>query len=179
MGKILQLTKIDVVKKELETAIRLYFEYSDPISIHSLTCAAHGILSDLNRKNKRNPMIVSDVLIADEYKKEWNNRLKRPQNFFKHADRDSKETIDFDPEITQYFIFDAVLKYHELTGEIPNYFAIFKSWFMAQNLEFFIIAEKDKVLTSKIASKYGSNRKLFFQDMLYITDIYKNMLLNK
>jgi hypothetical protein len=169
---MLKLSKVDVVEKQLETAISLYFDYSDPISIHSLTCAAHGILSDLNRKNKRGTMIVSDILIADEYKKEWNNRLRRLQNFFKHANRDSTESIDFDPEITQYFIFDTVLKYHELTGEIPNYFAIFKSWFMAQNLEIFIMSEKDKALTRKIASKYGENRKLFFHDMLYITDIY-------
>jgi hypothetical protein len=177
MEKILKLTKIDVVKKHLETAIRLYFDYSDPISIHSLTCAAHGILSDLNKKDKRGPMIVSDILIADKYKKEWNYRLRRPQNFFKHADRDSIESIDFDPEITQYFIFDAVLKYHELAGEIPNYFAIFKSWFMAKNLEIFIMSEKDKALTRKIASTYGENRKRFFHDMLYITDIYKKYII--
>lgn len=121
-------------------------------------------------------MIVSDFLIADEYKKEWKNRLRRPQNFFKHADRDSTESIDFDPEITQYFLFDAVLKYYELTGEFINYLAIFKAWFMAQNLEIFIMSEKDKALTREIVSKYGENRKLFFHDMLYITDIYKKYI---
>lgn len=173
MKKALRLSKYDVVKKQLEVAIRLYFNDDDPISIHTLTCAAHGILSDLNKKHNGKPMIISDFLIADRYKSEWNKRLRKPQNFFKHANRDTMEKIDYSPEITQYFLFDAILKYHELTNEIISYFVIFKSWFMAKNINFFNISEKDKALTREISTKYGDNRKLFFRDMVYVTEIYK------
>ena len=174
MKKILKLSKYDVVKKQLEVAIKLYFNDDDPISIHTLTCAAHGILSDLNKKNNGKPMIISDSLIADRYKIEWNKRLRKPQNFFKHADRDTTEKIDFVPDITQHFLFDAIVKYHELTNEIiMGYFLIYKSWFMAKNIIFFNISEKDKALTREISAKYGDNRKLFFNDMLYVTEIYK------
>ena len=173
MKEILKLSKLNVAKSQLETAVRLYFNGNDSVSIHTLTCAAHGILSDLNKKYSGNPMILSDYIISDKYKAEWNKRIREPQNFFKHADKDTGGNIDFVPEVTQYFIFDAISKYQEITGEIIFCFVIFGGWFIAHNIEVFNCTEKDKQLIIKIANKYGDNRKLYLSDMLYVTGIYK------
>ena len=54
MKKKIKISKLDAAKRHLETAIRLYFNYGDPIAIHTLACAAHGILSDLNEEHKGN-----------------------------------------------------------------------------------------------------------------------------
>src|SRR5882762_2358461 len=47
--QLLVLEKLDVVKRQLETAIMLFFADGDPVSIHTLACAAHGVVRDLNR----------------------------------------------------------------------------------------------------------------------------------
>ena len=172
MEEKLKLSKLDVAKRQLETAIRLYFN-DDPVSIHTLTCAAHEILSDLNKEYNGNPMILSDYVISDKYKTEWNKKIREPQNFFKHADKDGGKNIDFIPEVTQYFIFDAISKYQEMTGEIIYYFAIFRGWFAAHNIEAFNYSEKGKQLITEIVKKYEDNRKLYFSDMLYVSGIYE------
>ncbi len=173
MEEILRLSKLDVAKRQLETAIKLYFNDDDPVSIHTLACAAHGILSDLNKKYNGDPMILSDYVISDEYKTEWNKRIKKPQNYFKHADKDTEENIDFVPEVTQYFIFDAISKYQEITGEIIFYFAIFRGWFAAHNIDAFNYSENNKQLITEIVNKYKDNRKLYFSDLLHVSGIYK------
>lgn len=70
----LKISKLDAAKRQLETAIRLYFNEADPISIHTLAGAAHTILSDINKKYGGRPMLDSDYLIKDEYKKEFRKK---------------------------------------------------------------------------------------------------------
>jgi hypothetical protein len=45
---ILPVSKFDAARRQLETAIRLYFFQGDPISIHTLASAAAQILQDLS-----------------------------------------------------------------------------------------------------------------------------------
>jgi hypothetical protein len=137
MEKKIRISKLDAAKRQLETAIRLYFNYGDTVSIHFLACAAHEILSDLNKNYRGTPMIVSDYMIKDDAKSRFMNIIRKPQNFFKHADKDPENAIDFKPEVIQYFIFDAIRKYQEITGENVPYFIIFKGWFAAHNIEAF------------------------------------------
>jgi len=39
----LKISKLDAAKRQLETAIRLYFNEADPVSVHTLAGAAHTI----------------------------------------------------------------------------------------------------------------------------------------
>lgn len=173
MENILSLSKLDAAKRQLETAIRLYFNYGDPVSIHTLACAAHEIISDLNKNYGGKPMIVSDYIIKDEYKNYFITRIREPQNFFKHADRDSGNVIDFKPEVTQYFIFDAISKYLEITGEKVPYFVIFSGWFVAHNIEVFRYSEETKKFITEIKSKYCDDRSLYFSKTLSVLGFYE------
>ena len=60
------------------------------------------------------PMGASDYIIKDEYKKRFRKMIRRPQNFFKHANRDPEDSLDFNPDVTPFFIIDAVQKYQKL-----------------------------------------------------------------
>jgi hypothetical protein len=133
----LKISKIDAAKRQLETAIRLYFNEADPVSIHTLTGAAHEILSDLNSKVSGTPMILSDVLVKEERKKEFRQIMNEAKNHFKHADKDSDTVIDFNPEINETFIYDACAKYEQLTGEAVPYFRIYCGWFVSGHLQIF------------------------------------------
>ena len=57
--KIEKVTKVDAVRRQLSTAIRLFFEGRDTVSIHSLVAAAQGIMHDLLKK--QGPGVVQDV----------------------------------------------------------------------------------------------------------------------
>ncbi len=168
MKKKIKISKLDAAKRHLETAIRLYFNYGDPIAIHTLACAAHGILSDLNEEHKGNPMLVSDYLIKDEHKKYFRKMIREPQNFFKHANKDPENTIDFNPDVSHFFIFDAISKYQEITDERVPFFIIFRGWFGAQHLSLFYFSDEKKEFISNTIRKYGDDRSAYFSDMLEV-----------
>lgn len=42
--KKIQVTKLDAVRRQLETAVILWFHDGDPVSIHTLTGAAYQII---------------------------------------------------------------------------------------------------------------------------------------
>lgn len=56
-----RVAKLDAAKRQLETAIRLYFASADPVSIHTLTAAAYQLLLDLNKKAGGEPMFMKPV----------------------------------------------------------------------------------------------------------------------
>jgi hypothetical protein len=55
--KKLSITKLDAARRQLETAITLWFHDADPVSVHTLAMAAHGILRALNKKRGGPPML--------------------------------------------------------------------------------------------------------------------------
>jgi hypothetical protein len=50
-GKTIKISKLDAARRQLDTAIELWFHDGDPISIHTLTSAAFEIIQDLNKKH--------------------------------------------------------------------------------------------------------------------------------
>ena len=166
MNKNIKISKLDAAKRQLETAIRLYFNEADPVSIHTLVGAAHGILSDLNKKRGGKPMIVSDYSIKEEYKKEIRKKLKEAINHFKHADQAPNAVIDFNPEINDDYIYDACAKYGELTGENVPYFMIFFGWFASKNINVFIFTPEHR---QKIIDIQCINKVSYFSGMLSVS----------
>ncbi len=136
MNQKIDLSKIEVAKRQLETAVQLYFNDLDPVSIHTLTCASHEILSSLNKRANGAPSIMSDHLILDPYKEEYRRKLTEAKSFFKHADRDPDALLSFKPEINEYFLLDACELYEILTTEKNTHFVIYRFWFKLQNPQF-------------------------------------------
>jgi hypothetical protein len=169
MNKQIKISKLDAAKRQLETAIRLYFNFGEPISIHTLACAAFEILSDLNKHNVGSPMGLSDYIIREEYKDRYKQMIRKPQNFFKHANRDPERAIDFNPDVTPFYIYDAIQKYQEMTRELVSYFRIFRSWYCAQNIDMFLLSSENINAYIKIKEKYGSDRFTYFSDMLRVS----------
>jgi len=75
------ITKLESARRQLETAVKLYFNDIDPVSIHTLACAAQEILAELNTKKGNVPAIMSDHLINEPYKKEWRRNCMKPRIF--------------------------------------------------------------------------------------------------
>jgi hypothetical protein len=98
--KIESVGKFDAARRQLKTAIRLFFQDWDAVSIHTLAEAAGELLNDLvTAQGKTNPLRqAARDLIKPEYWKEYVAFTNRPKNFFKHADRDADAVLEFSPE---------------------------------------------------------------------------------
>jgi hypothetical protein len=102
-GSIIKIGKLEAAHRQLRTAITLWFTDADSVSTHSLAYAACEIVS-----KKRNPLrpdlLFDSAWIKEEFRKQFNIRLKKHANFFKHGDRDHEATIEFDSELTEPFL---------------------------------------------------------------------------
>jgi hypothetical protein len=125
------ISKLDAAKRQLDVAINLFFKNGDPVSIHTLTAAAYDVLIGLGKTAKVVELGVKDVelYVKEGHQKEYFAILNKAQNFFKHADKDQKEILEFNPELTSHFLLSAVKLYTDLTKEKPNNMTVYVFWF--------------------------------------------------
>jgi hypothetical protein len=132
----LRVTKLECARSQLETAIRLYFEDRDPISIHTLTSAAYDVLHDIGRPRGLEPIFKGARFLPPEEREAYKDLLNRPRNFFKHADLDPQVRLKFEPEVTTFLLFDACEFYMRLTGDSPEAMNVFRTYFHVRYPEF-------------------------------------------
>jgi hypothetical protein len=101
---------------QLQTAIALWFNYGDPVSIHTLAAAAQGILQGLVGKNHRYPHMRQWI---KKFPPRVQKLIRNPQNFFKHAWTDAKVAELYQPQIGDWIIADAALLHQDLYGLTP------------------------------------------------------------
>jgi hypothetical protein len=125
-----EITKIDAARRQLETAIVLYFHEADPVSIHSLACAAYDVLLAVNRASNGTPMIKDWLpdMVEPDLEGEFRRFLNMAQNFFKHADKDPHAVLDFLPAHTDVLMLDACWAYRRIAGERLPILATFETW---------------------------------------------------
>lgn len=130
----MKITKIDSVKRQIETAITTFFSYGDTVSIHTLTAAAYNVLKDLcDKKGLKNYIAKNSDLIPERYQSIYFRKINEAENFFKHADNDHDSAIEFNPKMTHILLFDAVRMYYDLTTEYPIFMGKFVTWFYLNN----------------------------------------------
>jgi hypothetical protein len=109
---------MEAARRQLRMAINLWVDDGDPVVIHALAYAAYAVLHDLGRKRDpkwRDLLFDADMIKADR-RKEWNQLIRKEANFFKHADRDGDSVIEFNPELSEFFILCAIIAL-EVCGE--------------------------------------------------------------
>jgi hypothetical protein len=102
---------------QLETAIGLWFHYADPVSIHTLAAAAQGVLQGVAGKDHKLPHMRTWL---KKFPASVQKKLRDPQNFFKHADRNAKAALDYQLDIGTYLIADAAQLHQDLYGLTPS-----------------------------------------------------------
>ncbi len=126
-----RVSKLDAARRQLRTVIRLFFQDGDAVSIHTLTAAAEGLLSDLlNCSGKKSPLReVEEDWVKPEHWKEYLALKRAPGNFFKHADRNPDEILEFRPEATAFLLLESMITYQLLTGRMLREGLVFATWF--------------------------------------------------
>jgi hypothetical protein len=126
-----EIHKLDVAKRQLVAAIRLFFQGYDPIVVYSLAHNAREILAEIcHYENKSG---ITDF-IADTYnvgRKDVFRISARYSNFFKHANRDPRGVLDeFNEEDIDGILYSAVHDLSELQGYvIPVECQVYTVWF--------------------------------------------------
>lgn len=104
------VSKLDAARRQLQTAIRLWFSGGDAVSIHTLAYAAYEIVHVVSKKrNRTRDLIFDSLVIKDEARADFNKRLKRDGNFFKHAREDADAVLEFYPAASELFIFFSIV----------------------------------------------------------------------
>jgi hypothetical protein len=174
-----RILKIEAAYHQLIMAIRLFFEDEDPISTHTLASAVLGILHAHFSKDEaceHNLMLhYESIYIKDEYRKDFCNLVRKPQNFFKHADQDRGEFIDFETDSTVCLIWEAIRCLIALEKEnliFSPEFAAFQGWFFANNPELF----KESAATTKLLVDLNS---IEFSSKKIVCNFIKTCKINK
>lgn len=117
---VIVVNKEVAARGQLHTAIAIWFEYGDPVSIHTLAAAAQGILEGLvDNEHKLTHM--------RKWLKRFPNRVQKiirdPQNYFKHSWTDTKKERIAKPYqslIGDLILADATLLHQDLFGLTPG-----------------------------------------------------------
>jgi len=168
IGTTIKLSKLEAARRQLESAITLYFNGGDPVSTHTLATACLEILCDLNTFRKGSPLASDIDTIPPEHRQKVRVAFRKAQNFFKHADEDPNEVLDFNPESTTFFMVDAVEKFRELSGENPPVIRVFALWCRVHwSVVFRNIPKENEPYLKLLRSQFPMNDKpMFFAKFL-------------
>ena len=114
----MQITKLDAARRQIDSAVGLYFDEGDEVSIHTLVGAAHILITDLSSTANQETLIERHI--KREKRWEFEKAIRAPQNFLKHADRDPQAVLDFEPHATELLLLIDIETFRELTGSITD-----------------------------------------------------------
>ena len=142
----IQVTKLESARRQLETAIKLFFAGGDFVSIHTLSYAAYGITRDLCEHSK-NPKSLTKWVenrVVETQQKEFFKHISKAGGFFKHADQEPKAVLEYIPEQYELFLMFAIYQYEALTNELTLPMGVFKIWYLKNRPGLFEFNEQEK-----------------------------------
>lgn len=119
-GAEVTLGKLEAARRLLATAIELWFNEGDPVSINLLAHSAYEVIHRLARNAGVTDLLYDSQGIPDDQRNAYAMALKKPASFFKHASKDPREQLVFNPASNMLFLLAAVLGVHELTDGKMN-----------------------------------------------------------
>jgi len=139
------IDKLDAARRQLESAITMFFDDGDVVSQHTLISAAHGVVYDLAQQRGIGGSIKNSPLVSPENRASFIQAIHLPQNFFKHAKTDAGTKLAFRYHVSPFYLFDALRLYILLTGAATEAMRVFFVWFQLRYPDFFYYpaAEED------------------------------------
>ncbi len=135
------IDKTEAARRQLETAIDLYFDDADSLSVHTLAFASLKVLFDLYpHRNQDGFAAQLDGIV----KKEGWKAMSGVANFLKHADRDPDALLAPNhPQQCMSIIGLATLLYRRITGDLSLKMRAFDYWVEELGYEDLEIEELD------------------------------------
>lgn len=146
-GRVIALSRKDVLIRELDMAIYLWFFDFDPVSVHLLVKPAQRCLDDIGHRRGVRPFLKELMEGEDD---------DQAYDFFRHASSDLRIHLDFAPEINQWIIWDSINAFAKIFGDRTVYMKCFSAY-TAMHL-------------ASDTAKLVEVRELFFPDGVKIED---------
>jgi len=165
----LKISKLEAARRQLDTAIRLYFSDADLVSIHTLAAAAFDILKDLDEHGPKTGTFYDhlETNVKTEYLQQAKSLFRAPQNFFKHADTDPEKVLEFLAALPEGFLISGCEKYRELAAEETPEMLVYRLWFSHHNPEFLTVEAFTRMQAANFSIQYSSTqRREFFNEYL-------------
>lgn len=89
-----KITKLDVARDHIETAVLLNALGADDKSVHLVVMAADELIRAYAKATGKTLSLDIDAMIRDDAKKVWFAAKSKAYNYFKHADRDAEVEYD-------------------------------------------------------------------------------------
>ena len=141
------VSKLDAARRQLATAIELWFYDKDQVSIHTLSFAAYEVIHSVSKKRGRTQSLIFDSpVVKKEYRRQLSVLMKRTASFFKHGEHDPDGTIEFRPILSEWFIVFAIAGLEAIGILINEYESAFLWWFCFNRPDLLTQEGRDKVL---------------------------------
>lgn len=168
--ELITVKKAEAAKRQLQTAIKLWFADADHVSVHTLACAAHQIVHDINKANKGVALLLDSLSINEEFRSEYRREMKRAMNFFKHAKNDPCPlgTVEFSPLITELFIFFSILGLERLGERFSETTTAFMQFYAIKNPHLVAKEFGDRFKIKDIANPPVISKQEFLEQFLFV-----------
>jgi hypothetical protein len=123
---VVRINRKQIAEQQIDQAILLWFQdEEDLVSPHTLTVAAQGVLTALCRDMHR--PLSKVVSWINRKPKSFQQRIRNPQNFFKHGyhKQPFKDVASFTPEMTEIFLIDNIAVYQDLFASLTVLMTVF------------------------------------------------------
>jgi len=144
------VSKLDAARRQLSTAIELWFQNKDDVSIHALAYAAYEVIHTISKKKGREQALLFDAAaIPDQFRKVFAAHVKKGPNFFKHADHDPNGVLEFPPVVSEIFFVFSIMGLKSMGVPENDYESAFLWWFHLNRPD--LLTQKGRELFTKVA----------------------------
>ncbi|MEO8044025.1 MAG: hypothetical protein ABI674_03885 [Spartobacteria bacterium] len=113
--RLVKLTKLEAARRQIESAIWLWFVDDDHVSVHALAAAAHRLLLELAAVRQKAAWPSSIAYLPATAPKARPVDAGDAVMFFKYAKKD--EIYELSEQWTELYLFDAIMAYSSLADE--------------------------------------------------------------
>jgi hypothetical protein len=96
----IKVSKLDAARRQLDGAIQLWFSNGDAVATHLLVCASQQVIEDIGKKHGETAYSLVEIMrkvVAPVHLEDALREVRRPSNFFKHADCVFRRTLSVIP----------------------------------------------------------------------------------
>jgi hypothetical protein len=139
---IQSVTKLDAATRQLRAAIHLYFQDTEPLAVHTVAGAAHGLLRDLlGRRDGPLSGHAGARMVQPDHSDFVTKMVGKAKNFLKHADHDPESVLSFNTDWTDFLLYDAIAMHISLAHELTRENIFFLLWVIAKYPTVLILEE--------------------------------------
>jgi hypothetical protein len=139
----IKVTKLDAAKRQLRTALQLWFADGDPIAIQTLVAAAHELIHTLFRARGNKGLLFDTPHVPKANRQKWTHTLRKPPNFLKHAQHDLDEVLEFRPVSNNMVLLMCCVGLGRMGEPVELEHSALIYWFVLHQPELFFL--KDEV----------------------------------